>query len=341
VKIKSGFFAMKAILLTSQKSISLNPLKLSDIEVPLPSENELLIKVHTCGICHTDLHIIEGELPLKKSPIVLGHQITGIVEKKGEAVSKFNIGNRVGVPWLFSTCGVCEYCKRGQENLCNKIQFTGYDVDGGYAEFMTVDENFAYFIPKDFSYEQAAPLMCAGIIGYRALKLSNIKPGEKLGLYGFGASAHISIQVARHLDCDVYVFSRSELHRKHAEELGAVWVGTSDEKPTENLDSIISFAPAGDIIPKALSVLRKGGTLALAGIYLSPIPPINYNLLYHERIIRSVANSTRQDAVDFLTLAGEISIKTEYEVFPMEETNRALQLVKASKINGAGVIKIR
>lgn len=320
--------------------IETNPLVFCDMAVPKISEDEILIHIRACGICHTDLHIIEGELPQKKSPLIPGHQIVGVVEKKGDAVSNFNIGDRVGVPWLYFTCGVCEFCRRGEENLCNDAMFTGYDVDGGYAEYMAVNEEFAYHIPKVFSDEQAAPLMCAGIIGYRALQLCKIEKGGTLGLYGFGASAHITIQVARHMNCEVYVFSRSKQHRRHAEELGAVWAGTTDEKPPVALDSIISFAPVGEIVPKALCVLRKGGTFALAGIYLSPIPQFNYDLLYHEKSIHSVANSTRKDAVDFLKLAGEISIKTEYEVFSLEEANRALQMVKAGKIRGAGVIKI-
>lgn len=322
-------------------SIETNPLVFCDIAVPKISEDEILIHIRACGICHTDLHIIEGELPQKKSPLVPGHQIVGVVEKKGDAASNFNVGDRVGVPWLYSTCGVCEFCKRGEENLCNDVKFTGYDVDGGYAEYMVVNEKYAYHIPKVFSDEQAAPLMCAGIIGYRALRLSNIEKGGKLGLYGFGASAHITIQVARHMNCEVYVFSRSMQHRKHAEELGAVWVGTSDEKPPIALDSVISFAPVGEIVPKALRVLRKGGTLALAGIYVSPIPQFDYNLLYHERTIRSVANSTRKDAKDFLKVAAEIPVETEVQVFSLEEANSALNLVKGSLVKGAAVVKNR
>lgn len=322
------------------RPVETDPLASSDIAIPKVLESELLIRVRACGICHTDLHIIEGELPLKKSPLVPGHQIVGIVEKKGNAVSNFNIGDRVGVAWLYSTCDVCEFCRRGAENLCNEAKFTGYDVDGGFAEYTVVNEKFAYHIPKVFSDEQAAPLMCAGIIGYRALRLSNIEKGGKLGLYGFGASAHITIQVARRMSCGVYVFSRSMQHRKHAEELGAAWVGTSDEKPPVSLDSVISFAPVGEIIPKALCVLRKGGTLALAGIYLSPIPQFDYNLLYHERTIRSVANSTRKDAIDFLKVAAEIPVKIQLEVFKLEDANKALQLLKGSKIKGAGVLSV-
>lgn len=332
---------MKAMQLKNIRPVETKPLVFCDIAVPKISEDEILIRIKACGICHTDLHIIEGDLPQKKSPLIPGHQIVGVVEQKSYTISNFNVGDRVGVPWLYSACGVCEFCRRGEENLCNDAKFTGYDVNGGYAEYMVVNEKFAYHIPKVFSDEQAAPLMCAGIIGYRALRLSRIEKGGKLGLYGFGASAHITIQVARHMNCEVYVFSRSKQHRKHAEELGAVWAGTTDEKPPVALDSIISFAPVGEIVPKALSVLRKGGTLALAGIYVSPIPQFDYNLLYHEKTIRSVANSTRKDAKDFLKVAAEIPVKIEVKVFSLEEANRALDLVKGSLVRGAAVVKNR
>lgn len=331
---------MKSLQIQHSEPIENNPLKIVESDTFKPNVSQILIRIHACAICHTDLHIIEGELPQKKSPLVPGHQIVGIVENVGENVTNHKIGDRVGVPWLYSTCGVCDFCKKGSENLCDNAIFTGYDVNGGYAEYIVVKENFAYRIPEKFSDVEAAPLLCGGIIGFRALRLSNIKPGERLGLYGFGASAHIAIQVAKHWGCEVYVFSRSEHHRKLAEQLGAVWTGTADEVPTKPLDSAISFAPVGELVPNALKVLRRGGTLALAGIYMSPIPPLDYNLLYHERVIRSVANCTRQNAIDFLKVAAEIPVKTEVEVFPLEEANRALQLLKSSKINGAGVLVI-
>ena len=333
--------AMKSLIVDRIESIDNSPLRMVVRDAATPQGSEILIRVHTCAICHTDLHIIEGELPRKKSPITPGHQVVGIVSEIGKSVTKHKIGDRVGVPWLFSTCGECEFCIRGEENLCNEAMFTGYDIDGGYAEYIVAKEDFAYKIPDKFSDESAAPLLCAGIIGFRALRLSSIKPGGRLGLYGFGASAHIAIQVARYWGCDVLVFSRNEHHKKLAEELGAMWVGSSDDVPPFLLDSVISFAPAGELVPKALRVLRKGGTLAVAGIYVSPIPEFDYNLLYHEKTIRSVANSTRQDAIDFLRLAAEIPIKTEVEVFPLEEANRALQLLKASKTNGAGVLVVK
>lgn len=332
---------MKALQIQSLQSIYTDPLELKEMPVPQYAVDEILVKIHSCGICHTDLHIIEGELPQKKSPLTPGHQIVGVIEKVGSNVLILKVGDRVGVPWLNSTCGVCEYCKLGQENLCDNAKFTGYDVDGGFAEYLTVNGNYAYKIPEKFSDIESAPLLCAGIIGYRALRLSGVEKGGQLGLYGFGASAHIAIQVARYWGCEVYVFSRSALHRKLAEQLGAVWTGTADEIPPRTLDSVISFAPAGELVPKALKVLRKGGTLALAGIHVSPIPQLDYNLLYHEKMVRSVANSTRQDAADFLEIAAEIPVKTEVEIFPLEEANKALQLLKSSKINGAGVLVVK
>jgi propanol-preferring alcohol dehydrogenase len=332
---------MKALRFTKPQQIETNPLRVDEVPVPKVSGNEILIRVHTCGLCHTDLHVIEGELPQKKSPLIPGHQIVGVVERKGELVRNYNVGDRVGVPWLYWTCGECEFCNRGEENLCDRAKFTGYDVDGGFAEYVVAPETFAYLIPQSFSDESASPLMCAGIIGFRALRLSGIQPGGRLGLFGFGASAHLAIQVARHWDCEVYVFSRSERHRRLAKQLGAVWTGTADQMPTKLLDSTISFAPAGELVPKALHVLRKGGTLTLAGVYMTSIPSLPYPHLYHERIIRSVANSTKQDAIDFLRVAAEIPVKTEVEIFPLVEANSALQLLKAGKIQGAGVLAVR
>lgn len=331
---------MKAARLTQTQSIEKSPLVIQEVPIPQAGESEILVRIKSCGICHTDLHVIEGELPQKKSPLTPGHQVVGVVEHVGKRVTNRKVGDRVGVAWLYSSCGECEFCKRGEENLCDNAKFTGYHVDGGYAEYITVRPEFAYPIPAMFSDEQAAPLLCAGIIGFRALRLSDLKPRERLGLFGFGASAHIVVQVARYRDCEVYVFSRSEHHRKHAESLGAVWAGSSDATPPSLLDRAISFAPAGDLVPKALRVLRKGGTLALAGIHMTPIPEFEYALLYNERIVRSVANFTRQDAVEFLKIAAEIPVKTEVEVFPLEDANKALQSLKASKIRGAGVLKV-
>jgi propanol-preferring alcohol dehydrogenase len=331
---------MKALHLDNPQPIHSNPLHLREVDVPNTRDEEILIRIHTCGICRTDLHIIEGELPPKKSPLTPGHQVIGIVEKVGSKVTSHKTGERVGVAWLNRTCGKCEFCKQGNENLCMNAKFTGYDVDGGFAEYMVVHESFAYPIPQIFSDESAAPLLCAGIIGYRSLQLSNIKPGERLGLFGFGASAHISIQVASHWGCEVYVFSRNEYHRKLAEQLGAVWTGTADQIPPHLLQSAISFAPSGELVPKALGILRRGGTLALAGVYVTQIPVFDYSLLYHERKLLSVANSTTKDAIDFLKIAAEIPVRTKVEVFPLVKANHALQLLKESKIQGAGVLKI-
>lgn len=332
---------MKSLLLTSPQPIETNPLQLREVSIPDVTQNEILIRVRTCGVCHTDLHVVEGDLPQKKSPLIPGHQIVGVVESLGGNVTNFRVGDRVGVPWLNWTCGTCEFCRRGEENLCDNAKFTGYNVDGGFAEYTVVSSDFGYRLPPQFSDQEAAPLLCAGIIGFRALRLSRIGTGGKLGLFGFGSSAHITIQVARHWGCDVYVFSRSQQHRKLAEQLGAVWTGTAGRMPPVLLDSAICFAPAGEIVPHALKVLRKGGTLALAGVYMTSVPVLEYSLLYHERTLRSVANSTRQDARDFLRIAAEIPVKTEVELFPLEDGNRALQLLKLGKIHGAAVLNVQ
>jgi len=309
-----------------------------EVDIPVPADDEILIRVRACGLCHTDLHVVEGDLPPKRSPLTPGHQIVGVVEKAGANAGPYSAGERVGLPWLYWACGGCVYCRKGDENLCESALFTGYDVNGGFADYVVAKGAFAYRIPPGFTDENAAPLLCAGIISFRALRLSGIARGGRVGLYGFGASAHIAIQVARHWGCEVYVFSRNENHRAHASQLGARWTGTAEDAPPEPLDAAISFAPAGDMVPKALRVLRRGGTLVLAGIYMSPVPPLEYSLLYHERVVRSVANSTRKDAGDFLRTAAEIPVKTEVEMFPFDRANEALQLLKASKIKGAGVL---
>lgn len=332
---------MLAMSLNEPDLIENNPLKLVDIEVPKPGPHQILVRVQECGICHTDLHTVEGELDLPKKPVVPGHQVVGVVEKSGEGTSRFKKGDRVGMAWLYSACGKCSYCQQGKENLCENAQFTGYHVDGGYAQYTVIHEDFAYPIPDGFSAEQAAPLLCAGIIGYRALRLSEIKPGQRLGLYGFGASAHVAIQVAVHWGCKVYVFSRSKEHQKLGEDLGAVWTGKSSQMPPEKLDSAVIFAPAGEIVLDALKALDKGGTLALAGIYMTPIPQMDYaKHLYHERTIRSVTASTRKDGEELLQIAAEIPIRTKTTSFRLTETNEALRLLKQGKINGAGVLEI-
>ena len=273
-------------------------------------------------------------------PVIPGHQVVGIVEALGTGASAFRLGDRVGIPWLYSTCGKCPYCLQGLENLCAYGAFTGLHVNGGYAEGILVAQDFAYPLPVRFSDRQAAPLLCAGVIGYRALKLSGLRQGERLGLYGFGASAHLVLQLARHLHCEVHVFTRSPEHRRLAEQLGARWTGSAQDAPPAPLDASIIFAPAGALVLDALRALRPGGTLALAGITMSLIPELDYSLIYHERVVRSVANSTREDVHNLLRLAAEIPIRTETEVFPLADANRALQLLKASRIRGAGVLQM-
>ncbi len=332
---------MKALILKRPCSIDERPLSIAEVDTPIPGPKEILLKIMTCGICHTDLHIVEGELKPKKLPIIPGHQIVGVVAAMGKRVTRFRKGDRVGVAWLNSTCGKCEFCQKEKENLCEKAKFTGYDVDGGYAEYAVVSENFAYPIPRGFSEIEAAPLFCAGVIGFRALRLSEVEKGERLGLFGFGASAHIVIQIAKHWGCQVFVFTRSEEHRKLAKELGADWTGRAEDTPPARLNSAVIFAPAGKLVLDALRVLNKGGTLALAGIYMTPIPELDYNKhLYYEKTVRSVANSTRRDAEDLLKLAAEIPIRTEVQEFDLNEANRALMLLKQGKIQGAGVLKV-
>jgi propanol-preferring alcohol dehydrogenase len=332
---------VEAMILKGARPVAEGPLEAAELPVPDPGAGEVLIRVSVCGVCHTDLHTVEGDLELKKCPLVPGHQAVGRVERLGEGAERLAVGERAGVAWLSWACGECAHCERGLENLCEGARFTGYHVDGGYAQYLVVPEAFAYPLPEAFSDEEAAPLLCAGIIGYRALRLSGAEPGGRLGLYGFGASAHLTIQVALHKDCEVYVFSRSEAHRALARRLGAAWVGRAEDVPPKKLESAIIFAPAGWIVPEALRALDRGGTVALAGIHMSPIPPLDYaEHLYHERTLRSVANSTRRDGEEFLKIAAEIPIKTETTLFPLREANQALQALKASQINGAGVLAI-
>jgi propanol-preferring alcohol dehydrogenase len=331
---------MQAMVLRRPRPVEEKPLSLEEVKDPQPGSGEVRLRVRVCGVCHTDLHTVEGDLRLSKLPLIPGHQIVGEVEKLGEGVSRFGLGDRVGVPWLYSACGKCDFCRRGLENLCSFGRFTGLHVDGGYAQYAIVLEDFAYPIPEEFPDVQAAPLLCGGVIGYRALRLSEVQPGERLGLYGFGASAHVTIQVALHWGCEVYVFTRSEEHRRHALELGARWVGEAHDEPPEKIDSAIVFAPAGWIVPEALRVLRPGGTVALAGIHMTPLPEMNYELIYGERTLRSVAHMARRDAEELLKLAAEIPIRTEVESFPLSEANQVLLRLKESKIRGAAVLQI-
>ena len=333
---------MIAMQLCEPAPIEKEPLARAEIRVPEIGPDELLVRARVCGACHTDLHTVEGELSLPKLPLVPGHEVVGTVEKVGERTEGFKVGDRVGMAWLHWACGTCRFCRAGAENLCETAKFTGLHVDGGYAEFTRVPADFAYHIPPGYEDHEAAPLLCAGIIGYRSLRLSGIRPGGRLGLYGFGASAHIAIQVAHHWGCDVYVFTRAPKHQELARKLGAAWVGRAEDNPPGKLNSAIIFAPAGPLVPNALRVLDKGGTLALAGIYMTPIPELDYEKhLYHERRVTSVANATRRDGRELLALAEQIHIETTTEVFPLEQANRALRMMKESRVAASAVLEVR
>lgn len=331
---------MRAMVLEQSAPVENAPLHLRDVATPKPGPREVRVRVHCCGLCHTDLHTVEGELTLPKLPVIPGHQVVGTVDATGMGVQHFRGGERVGIPWLNWTDGTCRYCRAGQENLCEHARFTGLHVDGGYAEYVLINEGFTYPIPKQFSDVNAAPLLCAGMIGYRSLRLSHLPKQGILGLYGFGASAHIVIQLARHLGHEVYVFTRSPEHRDLAKRLGAAWVGGAQDKPPSELDSAIIFAPAGALVLEALRATRKAGTVALAGITMSQIPPMDYPLIYQEKTLRSVANLTRRDATEFLDLASEVPVETEVQVFPLESANQALADLKHSRIEGAGVLQV-
>ena len=333
---------MKAMVLNQANDVSTSPLRLHDRSIPVPNAGQTLVKIHVCGVCRTDLHVVEGELPDLALPLIPGHQAVGTVVRVGAKVSEIKEGDRVGIAWLQDTCGRCEFCTSGRENLCLQASFTGYQVDGGYAEYAVVPARFAYPIPSVFSDEEAAPLLCAGIIGYRALRLSGIKPGQRLGLYGFGASAHIAIQIARHWGCRVYVSSLKPEHQELARQLGAAWVGGAMEMPPDKLHGSIIFAPAGELVPQALRALDRGGTVALAGIHMSAIPSLDYDRdVFGERVIRSVTANTRQDGVDLLREAAAIPIKPHTVRFPLEEANRALQELKAGSFQGAAVLTMQ
>jgi alcohol dehydrogenase, propanol-preferring len=312
------------------------PLRVMDLAIPTPSSTQVLIQIHACGICRTDLHIVDGELTQPKLPLIPGHQIVGTVVAMGERVERFTRGERVGVPWLGSACFRCRYCQSGRENLCDQAQYTGYQLDGGYAEYAVAQEDFCFTIPADYPDLQAAPLLCAGLIGYRALKMTG--EAERLGFYGFGAAAHILIQVARHQGRQVFAFTRpgDSEGQQFARNLGAVWAG--DGPPPEELDAAIIFAPAGELVPKALSAVAKGGTVVCAGIHMSDIPSFPYEILWGERVLRSVANLTRQDGEEFLTLAPQIPIQTTVEPFALSQANEALEALRRGKIRGAAVL---
>ncbi len=333
---------MRAIVLPRIAPIEEKPLREAELPTPVPKEHEILVKVSVCGLCHTDLDEIEGRLKPSMLPIVLGHQVVGTVADKGRAVTKHRIGDRVGVTWLFSSCEQCRFCRTGRENLCEQARWTGKDANGGYAEFMAIGEDFAYPIPPAFSDVQAAPLLCAGVVGYRAVRLANITDGQTIALFGFGASAHLVIQVVRRLfaKSDVFVFTRSQEHQNLARHLGATWTGPPGQKPPAKVDRGIDFTPVGEAVRDALSVLDKGGRLVINAIRkVTPIPELAYDeYLWDEKEIKSVANVTRRDAEEFLPLAARIRMALTVEEFEPEQANEALLMLKQARIKAAGVL---
>jgi alcohol dehydrogenase, propanol-preferring len=332
---------MRAMVLSRPGPIETQPLELAEVPVQEPGSGQALIKVSACGVCHTDLHIVEGDIHPPALPRIPGHQVVGDVISTGKDSEKWvQPGTRVGIAWLYSADRMCAFCRTGKENLCPQAKFTGFHVDGGYADYMLADSSYLLPIPDSISSEQAAPLLCAGIIGYRSLILADLNPGEKLGLVGFGASAHLSIQVARHWSCAVYVYTRSEEHRRHALELGAVWAGSALDKVNHQLDRAVIFAPSGELVPLILEKIRPGGTLAINAIHMSDLPVMPYRLIYGERTIRSVANATYMDGIEFLKLAESIPVRSTVQSYPLEKTNQALEDMKHSRFNGEAVLMI-
>ncbi len=330
---------MRAMRFSRTAPAESRELRLTEVPEPEPGPGELRVRVKACGVCRTDLHVIEGDLKPVRSPLTPGHQVVGVVDRLGPGASRFAIGDRVGIAWLRWTCGECGDCRRGDENLCARSRYTGWHEDGGYAECAVVPEAFAYPIPAAFRDEEAAPLLCAGIIGYRALRRSEVPAGGRLGLFGFGSSAHIAMQVARHRGCEVYVVTRGEKHRRHALELGAAWAGETTDGLPVLLDGAILFAPAGELVPPALRALRPGGTLALAGIHLSTIPAMTYaEHLFHEKRLTSVEANTRRDGEELLREAAGIPIRPAVRPFPLEQAAEALVELKADRIAGTAVL---
>jgi alcohol dehydrogenase, propanol-preferring len=330
---------MKACVLTAQAPAASHPLVLADLPDPVPAADEVLVRVSACAVCRTDLHVVEGDLPLRATPTIPGHQVVGRVAAGGGGLAA---GARVGVAWLHRTCGVCRFCTSGRENLCERAAFTGWTVPGGFATAIVAPAAFVYPLPADLPDERAAPLLCAGIIGYRALRLTGLGSaswtGARLGLYGFGAAGHIAIQVARARGAEVYVCTRDRRHQALAAELGARWVGGTVDRPPVALDAAVVFAPAGEIVPAALAALDAGGTVVLGGIHMSPIPPLPYELVYRERVVRSVANNTRADGHELLAEAARVGIATQVETFPLAEANEALARLRNDAIRGAAVL---
>ncbi|HXI82526.1 MAG TPA: zinc-dependent alcohol dehydrogenase family protein [Verrucomicrobiae bacterium] len=328
---------MRAMLLETPKQ----PLRLKEVPVPRPKPNQILVRVHACGVCRTDLHIVDGELTEPKLPLIPGHEIVGSVAEIGEKVRNFRIGDRVGVPWLAFACGECRYCKKDQENLCENALFTGYTVNGGFAEYTVADARFSFRLTADPGDAETAPWLCAGLIGYRSYRIAG-KDAQNLGLYGFGAAAHILTQVAIYQKRRVYAFTRpgDSKGQEFARRLGAVWAGGSDERPPEQLDAAIIFAPVGALVPAALRAVGKGGVVVCGGIHMSDIPSFPYQLLWEERAVRSVANLTRRDGEEFLKLAPEVPVKTQAQMYPLDRANDALQDLRDGKIEGAAVLSM-
>lgn len=331
---------MKAQRLTSPAPAESAPLRHVEVDKPVPSADQVLVRVHVCGVCRTDLHLVEGDIALPKLPLTPGHQVVGVVEETGAHVDTLSAGQRVGIPWLYSACAACQFCREGRENLCVNGKFTGYHVDGGYAEWVVVPKESAYPIPETISSDQAAPLLCAGVIGFRALRQSGVKPGERVALFGFGASAHVALQIVKSWGCEAYIFTRGKGHQQLAEELGADWTGASTETPPHRAERAVVFAPAGEVVHRALMNVARGGTVALAGIHMTPIPELPYSLLYEERTLKSVANSTRDDVRELLALAARIPVRTEVETYPLEDANRVLQMLKRSELRASGALRI-
>ncbi len=331
---------MKALVLHKPGPIEEEPLQIAEIPEKKPEEDEVLVRVLTCGVCHTDLHVVEGELKAPKLPIIPGHQIIGIVEEVGKDVTHVSTGDLIGIPWLHYFCGECKYCKRGLQNLCENIKFTGFHVNGGFAEYTTAKKTAVYKLPVNVDPVKFAPIMCSGVIGYRALKLTNLSSGAKLGLVGFGSSAHLVLQIAKAEGMEIYVFSRSENHRKQALDMGAVWVGKLGDKLSEKLDGIIVFAPVGETLVESLKYLDKGGILVSAGIYMTDIPSFEYKFLYEERCIKSTANSTDVDVREAIEKAIKYGVVPQVKTYTFEEGNKALKDIKYSRINGSAVLVI-
>lgn len=331
-----------AMQLQKPDLIASQPLGYTQVEIPAPGPGQVRLNILYCGVCHTDLHIAEGEIHPPRLPIIPGHQVVGVIDALGEgsAETGLQIGQRVGVPWLHATDRTCNYCRQGNDNLCPQARFTGFDVDGGYAGAMLAEAGFVIPLPAGISDIQAAPLLCAGIIGYRSLRRAELQPGEHLGLVGFGASAHLAIQVAQYWKCIVSVFTRSPGHQRLARDLGAAWVGEIGQNPPTLLDRAVVFAPAGELVPQTLEKLRPGGTLAINAVYMSDIPAFPYPLIYGERTLRSVANATYQDGLEFLDLATKIGIHSNLQIYDLRDANRALQDLKNSQINGEAVLQI-